>query len=66
MIGAVRKAIDIPLIVGGGINTAEKAQSALQAGADLIVIGNALEKSPDLLTVISERVYDWNQQAARQ
>lgn len=61
MIGAVRKAIDIPLIIGGGINTAEKAHNALQAGADLIVIGNALEKSPDLLTEISERVYDWNQ-----
>jgi putative glycerol-1-phosphate prenyltransferase len=61
MIGAVRKAIDIPLIVGGGINTAEKAHNALHAGADLIVIGNALEKSPDLLTEISEKVYDWNQ-----
>jgi heptaprenylglyceryl phosphate synthase len=33
----------------------------LEAGADLIVIGNALEKDPNLLTEISDKVYDWNQ-----
>jgi phosphoglycerol geranylgeranyltransferase len=60
MIGAVRKSVDVPLIVGGGINSAHKAISALEAGADLIVIGNALEKEPDLLTEISEKVYEWN------
>lgn len=61
MISAVRKSVDVPLIVGGGINTPEKAIHALEAGADLIVIGNALEKSPELLTEIAEKVYDWNQ-----
>lgn len=61
MIASVRKTISIPLIVGGGINTAKKALSALEAGADMIVIGNALEKDPDLLTEISDQVYDWNQ-----
>jgi phosphoglycerol geranylgeranyltransferase len=61
MIKCVRKAIDIPLIVGGGINTPEKAQFALEAGADMIVIGNVLEKDPELLTEISDRVYEWNQ-----
>ena len=60
MIGAVRKAVTIPLIVGGGINSARKAISALEAGADMIVIGNALEKDPDLLTEVSEKVYAWN------
>src|SRR5882757_4755501 len=64
MINAVKKSVDIPLIVGGGINTPQKAFNALQAGADLIVIGNALEKSPDLLTEISDKVYDWNQTIA--
>ncbi|MFN8340860.1 MAG: geranylgeranylglyceryl/heptaprenylglyceryl phosphate synthase [Cyclobacteriaceae bacterium] len=64
MIAAVREAIDIPLIVGGGINTPDKATSALKAGADLIVIGNTLEKDPDLLTEIAGRVYDWNQSLA--
>jgi putative glycerol-1-phosphate prenyltransferase len=61
MIAAVRKTIQLPLIVGGGINSSDKAQAALEAGADMIVIGNALEKDPDLLTEISEQVYAWNQ-----
>lgn len=61
MISSVRKAIKAPLIVGGGINTPRKALNALEAGADMIVIGNALEKEPNLLIEISERVYDWNQ-----
>jgi phosphoglycerol geranylgeranyltransferase len=60
MISSVRKAIQVPLIVGGGINTLAKAQAALEAGADMIVIGNALEKDPELLTEISDCVYDWN------
>ncbi len=61
MINTVRKAVDVPLIVGGGINTGQKASNALEAGADLIVIGNALEKNPELLIEISDKVYDWNQ-----
>ncbi len=65
MIAAVRKTIQLPLIVGGGINSSDKAQAALEAGADMIVIGNALEKEPDLLTEISERVYAWNQRVEK-
>ena len=61
MISAVRKSINVPMIVGGGISTPQKALSALEAGADMIVIGNALEKTPDLLSEISDKVYDWNQ-----
>jgi phosphoglycerol geranylgeranyltransferase len=60
MIGTVRKAVSIPLIVGGGINSAQKAITALEAGADMIVIGNALEKDPDLITEVSEKIYMWN------
>ncbi|NOT75031.1 MAG: geranylgeranylglyceryl/heptaprenylglyceryl phosphate synthase [Cyclobacteriaceae bacterium] len=61
MISAVRKSIEVPMIVGGGITTPQKAIAALEAGADMIVIGNALEKSPDLLSEISDKIYDWNQ-----
>ena len=60
MIGSVRKSVTIPLIVGGGINSAQKAISALEAGADMIVVGNALETDPDLLTDVSEKIYEWN------
>lgn len=61
MITTVKKSINVPLIIGGGINTKQKAFTALEAGADMIVIGNALEKNPDLLIEISEKVYEWNQ-----
>lgn len=61
MIAAVRRAVNVPLIVGGGINSTQKAIRALEAGADMIVIGNALEKEPDMLIEISERIYEWNQ-----
>ncbi len=61
MIATVRKSVNTPLIVGGGINTSQKAFNALEAGADMIVIGNALEKNPNLLIEISDKVYEWNQ-----
>ena len=61
MISAVRKAVNTPLIIGGGINTSAKAIAALEAGADMIVIGNAVEKNPNILIEISDKVYDWNQ-----
>lgn len=43
-IQAVRKAISLPIIVGGGICTVEQAKDAYLAGADMIVVGNSLEK----------------------
>ena len=49
MIGRVKKEISIPLIVGGGITDPLKAEEALKAGADVIVIGNAIEKNPGLI-----------------
>ncbi|PJJ48389.1 geranylgeranylglyceryl/heptaprenylglyceryl phosphate synthase [Hymenobacter chitinivorans] len=59
-IRAVRQATETPLIVGGGINTAEKAHTALAAGADVIVIGNQIEKSPDFLAEMSKVVRTFN------
>ncbi|WP_234736094.1 phosphoglycerol geranylgeranyltransferase [Tellurirhabdus bombi] len=61
MIAAVRKAVDTPLIVGGGINSAEKALAALQAGADVVVVGNGIEKDPELLPEIAEVVRAFNE-----
>lgn len=60
MIRRVRENIDAPLIVGGGINSAEKAHEALEAGADIIVIGNAFEKNPTLLPEIAEVIQSFN------
>ena len=44
IIKAVKEALDIPLIVGGGIKSAAQQQSAYQAGADMVVIGTAFEE----------------------
>ena len=49
MIRSVSDHLSIPLIVGGGIRSAEAARQCWQAGADLLVIGSAIEKRPDLL-----------------
>ena len=57
MIEDVRLAISIPLIVGGGIKTPEKAASNVRAGADLIVVGNAIEKDPELIFDMSLAIH---------
>lgn len=49
MIKAVRAVVDTPLIVGGGLNTGEKIYTALAAGADLVVVGNHIERDPNFL-----------------
>ncbi len=51
MIEQVRKSIELPLIVGGGINTLEKVNTAYKAGADMLVLGTAVE---DQLKFIGE------------
>ncbi len=47
MISAIREAVDLPLIVGGGLRTVDDARRAYEAGADMIVIGNRLEEFPE-------------------
>ena len=49
MITSIRKKISIPLIVGGGITSAESALQVYESGADMIVVGTALEKEPGLI-----------------
>jgi len=44
MIREVRSQISIPLIVGGGIHTVEQIRETYQAGADIIVVGSAIEQ----------------------
>ena len=64
MIKSVSEEIDCPLIIGGGINTSKKALEKLKAGADIIVVGNAIENNTDLITEISIKIKNtkWNAQ----
>ena len=57
MISLVKQNISSPLIIGGGINTIEKAISACHAGADIIVVGNAAENNPQLISEIANQVH---------
>ncbi len=47
VIRAVREAVDLPLIVGGGIREPQQMSDAFVAGADLVVIGNHFESHPE-------------------
>ena len=57
MIEKVSGCIDIPLVVGGGISDPEKAYRNCKAGADLIVVGNAIEKDSTLIKEMSAAVH---------
>ena len=57
MIASVSKNIDVPLIVGGGIKDGEKAYLNCKAGADIIVVGNAIEKDASLIHEMASAVH---------
>jgi phosphoglycerol geranylgeranyltransferase len=59
MIEVVRESIDVPLIIGGGINSGEKAIVNCKAGADIIVVGNAIEKDENLIAEIAEAIHNY-------
>lgn len=56
-IRAVSESTEVPLVVGGGIRTPEAARRASQAGADLVVVGTAIESDPLLLIEMAEAVH---------
>ncbi|MCF8451240.1 MAG: geranylgeranylglyceryl/heptaprenylglyceryl phosphate synthase [Taibaiella sp.] len=49
MIHKLSSNIDIPLIVGGGICTPDKVYQNCKAGANIVVVGNAIERDPLLI-----------------
>ncbi len=59
MIKTVRESVDIPLIIGGGINSGKKAISNCNAGADIIVVGNAIEKDKNIISEIASAVHSY-------
>jgi putative glycerol-1-phosphate prenyltransferase len=57
MIKSVSMHTSIPLIVGGGITDPEKAYLNCQAGADVIVVGNAIEKDSNLIKEMADAIH---------
>ncbi len=58
MITSVRQSINTPLIIGGGISSGKKAAANCQAGADIIVVGNAIEKDENLIIEIANAIHN--------
>ncbi|MCB0813121.1 MAG: phosphoglycerol geranylgeranyltransferase [Flavobacteriales bacterium] len=56
MVKAVRQAVDLPIIVGGGIRSTEQAQALCEAGADMLVVGTAFEEDPERVFALREAV----------
>ena len=52
IIEKVKSNVNLPLIVGGGIKTKQQIDEAHRSGADIVVIGNALEASPELINTL--------------
>lgn len=52
LIKALKNEVNLPLIVGGGIKDSTAVSAAFEAGADLVVIGNAIEKDPGFLAEV--------------
>jgi phosphoglycerol geranylgeranyltransferase len=49
IINAVKKNIGIPLLVGGGIQSADDLKEVFDSGADIAVVGTAVEQNPGIL-----------------
>lgn len=56
----IRERSSLPLIVGGGVSNTHQLEEAFTAGADLVVIGNSLEKKPELLKAYVECTKAYN------
>jgi len=54
MITAVKKNINIPLVVGGGIRNAKTAGEKAKAGADVVVTGTKLEEEKNLKQALKD------------
>jgi phosphoglycerol geranylgeranyltransferase len=57
MIESVAQQVRVPIVVGGGITEPEKAYRNCKAGADIIIVGNAIEKDSSLIKEMSEAIH---------
>jgi putative glycerol-1-phosphate prenyltransferase len=45
MISRVKSSVNVPLIIGGGINNQQQLESTWSSGADIVVVGTCIEKN---------------------
>lgn len=57
MVDAVRRSVRLPIIVGGGIRDGRTARELCEAGADVVVVGTAIEEDPETVFALSEAVH---------
>ena len=57
LVREVKRNISVPLIVGGGIRNPSHAADIAAAGADIIVVGNAIEKNTELLEPLVKAIH---------
>jgi phosphoglycerol geranylgeranyltransferase len=55
MVAATKEAIGVPLLVAGGVRTAELAYKTIKAGADIVQIGTAFEASKGSLQQMGKK-----------
>jgi len=54
IIAEVKQNISVPLVVGGGVKTRNDMKDIYEAGADIIVIGSAIEENPAMIKTFAE------------
>ncbi len=59
MIAAVRSSTRLPLIVGGGLRSANDVRQAFAAGADIAVVGTSIERNKLLISEIAAVVKEF-------
>jgi len=57
IIKEVKQNINIPLFIGGGIKDIKEVKKKFDAGADIVVIGNAIERNENFLGELKRRFH---------
>ena len=57
LISAVNDVIDVPLIVGGGIETPEVAENLVQSGASIVVTGTVIENDATRMKELADAIH---------
>ncbi|MEA3190121.1 MAG: phosphoglycerol geranylgeranyltransferase [Thermoplasmata archaeon] len=66
MVRAVKRAVRVPVIVGGGLRTAQAAHDAIEAGADIIVTGTLVEGVTDVRKTLGDYLFSLSEKLRRE